>query len=232
MCSKRCVITLTWRTNRGVKHGNASPFSATLSAGHLFDFPMPAASFFPTDGLPTERLVLRAASGADAQALLAYYTANRAHLKRWEPPRQDGFYTLSAIDSRLASMEREMATESALYLLLVGKDGGELIGCCNFTNIVRGVFQACHLGFSIAGLFEGQGLMREALATAIAHVFDTLGLHRIMANHRPENERSARLLGRLGFEREGLARAYLRIDGGWADHVLTSLINPADCPPR
>jgi hypothetical protein len=29
-----------------------------------------------------------------------------------------------------------------------------------------------------------------------------------------------------------LRRAYLRIDGAWADHVLTSLINPVDCPPR
>jgi ribosomal-protein-alanine N-acetyltransferase len=47
-----------------------------------------------------------------------------------------------------------------------------------------------------------------------------------MANYRPENERSARVLERLGFEREGLAREYLFIDGAWRDHVLTSLLNP------
>jgi len=58
-------------------------------------------------------------------------------------------------------------------------------------------------------------------------VFDAMQLHRIMANYRPENERSARLLARLGFEKEGEARAYLRINGVWADHVLTALINPA-----
>jgi RimJ/RimL family protein N-acetyltransferase len=34
--------------------------------------------------------------------------------------------------------------------------------------------------------------------------------------------RSARL------RKEGLARAYLKIDGAWADHVLTSRINPRD----
>jgi ribosomal-protein-alanine N-acetyltransferase len=129
-------------------------------------------------------------------------------------------------------MEREMSAQSSLYLLLIAQDTGELIGNCNFTNIVRGVFEACHLGFSIAHRHEGRGFMREALTVAIAHMFGTLGLHRIMANHRPENERSAQLLTRLGFEREGLARAYLHIDGAWADHVLTSLINPADCPPQ
>jgi ribosomal-protein-alanine N-acetyltransferase len=32
-------------------------------------------------------------------------------------------------------------------------------------------------------------------------------------------------LGRLGFEKEGLARKYLKIDGRWEDHLLTSLIN-------
>ncbi|MGL5537110.1 MAG: 30S ribosomal protein S5 alanine N-acetyltransferase, partial [Aeromonas veronii] len=35
------------------------------------------------------------------------------------------------------------------------------------------------------------------------------------------------LLERLGFEREGFARAYLMINGRWEDHILTSLINPA-----
>jgi ribosomal-protein-alanine N-acetyltransferase len=48
-----------------------------------------------------------------------------------------------------------------------------------------------------------------------------------MANFRPENERSRRLLERLGFVEEGLARNYLFIDGAWRDHVLTSLTHPA-----
>ena len=51
-------------------------------------------------------------------------------------------------------------------------------------------------------------------------------LHRIMANYRPENERSGRLLERLGFVRGGLRERYLFIDGAWRDHVLTALTNP------
>jgi ribosomal-protein-alanine N-acetyltransferase len=70
--------------------------------------------------------------------------------------------------------------------------------------------------------------MHEALSAAIDHVFSQYRLHRIMANHRPENLRSGKLLTKLGFEREGLARAYLKINGTWADHVLTSRINPRD----
>ena len=58
-------------------------------------------------------------------------------------------------------------------------------------------------------------------------MFAAMRLHRIMANFRPENERSRRLLQRLGFVEEGFARAYLFIDGAWRDHVLTSLTNPS-----
>jgi ribosomal-protein-alanine N-acetyltransferase len=72
--------------------------------------------------------------------------------------------------------------------------------------------------------------MSEALRAANAYVFGPMRLHRIMANHRPENARSAKLLERLGFVREGLARDYLFIDGAWRDHVLMSLTNPAFDP--
>lgn len=58
--------------------------------------------------------------------------------------------------------------------------------------------------------------MREGLKAG----FTVLKLHRVMANYRPENLRSERLLARLGFEKEGLARSYLKINGSWADHVL------------
>ena len=69
--------------------------------------------------------------------------------------------------------------------------------------------------------------MSEGLRAANAFIFATMRLHRIMANFRPENERSRRLLQRLGFVEEGFARNYLFIDGAWRDHVLTALVNPA-----
>ncbi|WP_183727333.1 MULTISPECIES: GNAT family N-acetyltransferase [Paraburkholderia] len=182
----------------------------------------------PSGVLITERLWLRPASRQHVSALLGYSIANRAHLQPWEPSRPEAFYTLPSIEARLESMEKQIAAGLAIHLLFFDKEEGQLIGDCNFTNIVRGPFQACHLGFSIAHDHEGRGLMRECLATAIQYMFAELGLHRVMANYRPENKRSAQLLNKLGFEQEGIARAYLKINGVWADHVLTSLINPAD----
>ena len=72
---------------------------------------------------------------------------------------------------------------------------------------------------------QGKGIMFEILSAAIPYIFFRLNIHRIMANYMPVNKRSGALLERLGFEREGIAKAYVQIAGKWEDHVLTSLIN-------
>jgi ribosomal-protein-alanine N-acetyltransferase len=113
-------------------------------------------------------------------------------------------------------------------LLLFSSQGpaNEIIGDVNVTNLIRGAFQAAYLGYELDRAHVGKGLMHEALLASIAHVFAHLNLHRLMANHVPSNERSGRLLRRLGFSVEGYARDYLLLDGVWKDHVLTSLLNP------
>lgn len=175
--------------------------------------------------LVTERIVLEPASVAFSHQLLEYQIDNRAHLQPWEPLRRSDFFTLDTMAARARTMANGMAAGEALHWLML--EGDTVIGECNFTNIVRGPFLACHLGYSIDHRREGRGLMREALTATIDYVFERVGLHRIMASYRPENTRSERLLNALGFEREGYARAYLKINGTWADHVLTALINPA-----
>lgn len=182
------------------------------------------------DHIQTKRLLLRRLKFSDADNLLRYQTRNRSRLKIWEPQRDESFFTQSVVEKRVLSMEMAMSEEKALHLIFFHRDDSnnqqpQIIGECNFSNIVRGAFQACHLGYSIDGEHEGQGLMQEALSASIHFLFNTYHLHRIMANYRPENSRSERVLQRLGFEKEGFARSYLHIDGQWADHVLTSLIN-------
>lgn len=68
--------------------------------------------------------------------------------------------------------------------------------------------------------------MSKVCEAAIEYAFGQLDLNRIMANYMPCNERSGGLLKKLGFSKEGLARKYLKINGRWEDHVLTSLLNP------
>ena len=89
---------------------------------------------------------------------------------------------------------------------------------------MRGTFQSCQLGYAIAKRYEGQGLMEEALRRTNDFIFSDIGLHRIMAAYLPHNKRSGSLLSKLGFKEEGFAEKYLKINGVWEDHVLTSKI--------
>ena len=67
--------------------------------------------------------------------------------------------------------------------------------------------------------------MTEALSAAIDFMFTERNIHRVMANYIPVNEKSGKVLRRLGFTVEGYARDYLYLDGQWKDHILTSLTN-------
>ena len=101
-----------------------------------------------------------------------------------------------------------------------------MLGHVNFSTIVRGAWHCCNLGYDLDAARQGQGLMTEALEAAIAFVFESWNLHRIQANYVPTNERSGKVLRRLGFTVEGYARDYLLIGGAWRDHVLTARTNP------
>ena len=185
--------------------------------------------------LHTERLIVRLARPGMQAAMARFLTENfEGHLDRWSPPAATAFFTEAFWRDRLAiAVEEYHAGRSARFVLQARDEApleAPIVGTCNYTNVVRGPFLACNLGYQMARSHQGKGLMSEALRATNAFVFGELKLHRIMANYRPENERSGRLLERLGFAREGLARDYLFIDGQWRDHVLTALVN-RDFPP-
>lgn len=185
---------------------------------------MPNAEFKPLETART-KLVLDLAW---APRLLRYYEENKQHFAPWDPVTPDHYYTVEFWSSELTRIQDEFLNGRSLRLVILDRfDPTEtIVGQCSLTNIVRGPFEACHLGYSLHHQAVGKGLMFEALTSLISYAFEDMGLHRIMANYMPANERSARLLRRLGFVVEGYARDYLFLAGKWQDHVLTSLINP------
>jgi len=174
--------------------------------------------------ITTQRTVLRLVEVADAWKLLRYREHNREHLAPWEPLRDEAYYTLDHCVQTLAESREAVRLDRAYPFFAMDLSGQEILACFTFANVVRGAFQACHLGYSVALRRQGQGLMQEVLETALPWAFHKLDMHRVMANYMPRNERSGRLLERLGFEREGYAKGYLQIAGVWEDHVLTSRI--------
>ena len=173
----------------------------------------------------TQDLIIRTALPTDVTAFKAFEKRNEDHFAQFTPS-----YELSdkKFNDLIALWIKDNQRGTAARFFIFDKnDDSKIIGVCNFTNIIRGPFQACYLGYKMDFAYCGRGLMFQALQATIAYLFNELNMHRIMANYIPENHRSAKLLARLGFSIEGTAKEYLYINQTWEDHVLTALINPA-----
>jgi ribosomal-protein-alanine N-acetyltransferase len=187
--------------------------------------------------ITTARLRLVAGDAGLAPAVCEFQRRNRQHFAPWDPPTPDSFYSLEAQSLRVAHGLAAFQNDTAYryWMIDATRAGGarlpscdvEVIGSVNFSQVSRGAFQSAMLGYALDEAHVGQGLMTEAIVAGLEEVFSPrVNLHRVQAAYRPENVRSARVLERLGFQAEGLAPAYLYIDGAWRDHVVTSLRNP------
>ncbi len=176
--------------------------------------------------LSTERLIVRQARADDVHAIVAFVCRNRAFHAAYEPIRDEAYFSEPFWQERIAAGERDFREGKFLELFVFKKsDPRPVIGRMAFSNFVRGVFQACYLGYVMDEREQGKGYMTEALRAGIGYMFDVENFHRIMANYMPSNAASAAVLKKLGFVIEGTARGYLRIAGKWEDHVLTALTN-------
>jgi [ribosomal protein S5]-alanine N-acetyltransferase len=84
--------------------------------------------------------------------------------------------------------------------------------------------QRAEFGYVLGREFWGAGYMFEAMAALVQHGFDHIGLRRLEAEIDARNTASARLLERLGFEREGLRRGRLCDKGIVSDSVVYGLL--------
>lgn len=195
---------------------------------------MPSADR-PLPLLLTSRLALCAPDPARVTLVRDFYRRNHEHFAPWDPLRGEGFYELDHHRGALERSARAWDDGVAFGWWMSPREGGEvdtsvIIGQMHFSGIARGVFHNAQLGYAIDARWQGRGLMLEGLRAALAEVFSPrVSLHRVQAAYRPENLRSATVLERLGFEREGYARDYLYIAGAWRDHVITALRNPQWC---
>ncbi|NQZ07820.1 MAG: ribosomal protein S5-alanine N-acetyltransferase [Algicola sp.] len=174
--------------------------------------------------IKTDRCNLTLLQPNQALLMQTFYVENWRFLKPWEPTRGDEYYSLAGWQHILTRYNQSFEQGNTLNLAALNLANNEVIALCNFSGIVHGSVQACNLGYSIAEKYQGQGFMVELLKEAIPYAMKRYELHRVNANHMPHNERSAALLKQLGFEREGYARSYLKIDGKWQDHVLNAFI--------
>ncbi|MGA2484927.1 MAG: GNAT family protein [Roseiarcus sp.] len=169
-------------------------------------------------------LYLRPAIAADYSAWARLREQSRAFLTPWEPTWLSDDLTRAAFRRRLRRQAEDIAGDESFAFLIFDSTSDELLGGLTLGGIRRGVAQAATLGYWMGAPHAGKGRMTRAVAAVARFGFDSLRLHRIEAACIPDNAPSIALLERNGFQREGFARAYLKIDDAWRDHILLALL--------
>jgi [ribosomal protein S5]-alanine N-acetyltransferase len=139
--------------------------------------------------LTTDRLLLRAFRPEDAEDLYEYLSDEQ--VVRFEPY---GLFTRA-----MCAREALARSLDDAFIAVCLKDTGKLIGNLYFETLSGGT---CELGFVFSRAFQNRGYAAESAGELMRFAFTALGVLRIIARCNPQNERSWRLMERLGMRRE------------------------------
>jgi ribosomal-protein-alanine N-acetyltransferase len=174
--------------------------------------------------LLTDRLLMRPPQMRDFEQWAKLRRDSQAFLAPWEPEWSRDHLSSRAFRNRVVWAERAIREGEAYPLFLFRQKDGQVIGGITLSNVRRQPAQAATLGYWVGEAYAMQGYMTEALTVVQDHAFRTLDLSRLEAGCLADNIASRRLLERCGFKYEGVAQAFLQIDGQWRDHVIYALL--------
>lgn len=178
-----------------------------------------ASMSLPTPTLHTARLRLRPFTGADAAALFALHS-NAHVLRYWDsPPWSD-----PARAERFLAVSRQMAEDgSGARLAMDRVSDGVFIGWCGLTRW-NPEYRSASMGYCLDDAAWGHGYATEGARGLLQWAFDTLDLNRVQAEADTRNVASARVLEKLGFQREGTLREDCVVNGDVSDSWVYGLL--------
>ncbi len=159
----------------------------------------------------------------DAPVLAELHRTHRAFLAPWEPARPEEYFTVQGQRAVIEGVLEQHVQGHTLPHLILNDE--RVVGRITLSEIVRGAFLSCRLGYWVAPTDNGRGVATAAVGLMARVAFRELGLHRIEANTLLHNEASQKVLLRNGFTRFGMSPGYLKIAGQWQDHAMHQLLS-------
>lgn len=167
--------------------------------------------------LTAQRLSLRHFRPEDAPVFAAYRSEPEvARFQAWESP-----FPLALAEEFMRELSALDAAEPGWFQYAIDVDG-VLVGDVG-VNLHENRRQA-EIGYTVATAHQGNGYATEAVGRVVEHLFAERGLHKVSAECDARNERSAKLLARLGFRQEGHLVEHTWIKGEWTDDLLFGLL--------
>ena len=170
--------------------------------------------------IQTDRLDLRRPQLSDHKNWSQLRFESKEFLTPWEPAWSHDHLLRRPFINRVNWAKRSIQKGTAIPLFIINRNDGVLIGAITLDNIRRGPNQTATMGYWIGLPYVRKGFMSEAISALVHYAFATLDISRIESACLPENTPSRKVLEKCGFKYEGVAQAYIQIDGRWRTHVL------------
>jgi RimJ/RimL family protein N-acetyltransferase len=172
--------------------------------------------------LASDRLLLRAPKRGDAGPLHEAIEETLAELVPWLPWARPE-HSRTETRRYLRAARAAWARRSSFEFVIEERATGRIVGMTSLHRI-DWTRRCAGIGYWVRRSVWSRGYATEAADAALAHAFDALLLHRIEALVALANKSSQRVVEKLGFTREGIAREAEFIDGRFLDHFQYSLL--------
>ena len=163
---------------------------------------------------------LRLVRMKDSKNMERLILSNREWLRPWEATNPEGPNSFD-IRGQIRTLLRQMDSNTCLPFVIEEDD--VIVGQLNVANILFGSVSSCVIGYWVAPEVAGRQITPTAVALVSDYLFNTVGIHRIEIDIRPENVSSLRVVEKLGFRYEGLKERFIHINGAWRDHYVFAL---------
>lgn len=168
----------------------------------------------------TERLLLRVLDSSSAADVLRFYYYNRDIFEPYESSKPADFYTYDGMKNMVSGEFGVIARGLGVrYYLFLKDDPDYIIGSVSFARLHDNGGWSCSIGYKLDRDHCGQGYAFEACSFLIPTIMESCGVMRIIADIMPTNTDSLRLIERLGFTFEAIARKSHNICGVDEDHL-------------
>ncbi len=169
--------------------------------------------------LTTERLTLRKMLVADTSDMYEY--ASREEVTRYLTwmPHSDRSYTREYLQYLGNRYSAGMFYDWAI----VYEPDCKMIGTCGFTSF-NCSHDSAEVGYVLNPEYWGKGIAPEAVSRVLEFGFEDLGLHRIEARFMEENDRSRRVMEKVGMTFEGIIREGMFVKGNYVNVGVCSVL--------
>jgi len=169
--------------------------------------------------LENDAILLRAIEPEDLSLL--YKWENNS--KWWHVGDTINPYSKYILQEYIVNSDKTIYDNKQLRLMIELKSSGETIGMIDLFDYEHH-HRRVGVGILIDPAFQHQGFAFQAFQLVIPYCVNFLDIHTLYAHVLPENNHSIALFEKLGFEKTGLLKDWIRKENEYSDMLVYQLI--------